>query len=260
MEKVQPKKGLGQHFLKDKDIAEKISATLSGQGYSSVLEIGPGMGILTGFLLDRDFPDFKVIEIDKESVHYMKSHFPNLDKIIEGDFLKLDLDSCFEGRMAITGNFPYNISTQIFFRVLQHRDKVVEVTGMLQKEVAERICAPPGSKTYGILSVLLQAYYTTEYLFTVGGEVFVPPPKVKSGVIRLIRNDVDHLECNEKLFTSVVKSCFNQRRKTLRNSVRAAFELTSDSYPDFGLRPEQLSVEKFVRLTNWIEQNMVRSK
>jgi 16S rRNA (adenine1518-N6/adenine1519-N6)-dimethyltransferase len=229
-------------------------------GYSTVLEVGPGMGILTGFLMERRFNDFRVIEIDSESVHFLKAHIPGLDKIITGDFLRLDLDSYFTEKMAIIGNFPYNISSQIFFKVLQHRDKVVEVCGMLQKEVAERICAGPGSRTYGILSVLLQAFYTTEYLFTVNENVFSPPPKVKSGVIRLIRNNVSHLDCDEALFLRVVKASFNQRRKTLRNSVRSAFVLQREDYPEFGLRPEQLSVEQFVRLTQWIDENMVRSE
>jgi 16S rRNA (adenine1518-N6/adenine1519-N6)-dimethyltransferase len=172
----------------------------------------------------------------------------------------MDIDKYFNGKMAIIGNFPYNISTQIFFKVLKHREKVVEVAGMLQKEVAERICAGPGSKTYGILSVLLQAFYRTEYLFTVPEHVFSPPPKVKSGVIRLIRNDVKFLECDEILFSRVVKACFNQRRKTLRNSVKAAFELQRDDYHEFGLRPEQLSVGQFVQLTRWIDENRVLSE
>jgi len=260
MDRVQPKKNLGQHFLKDSGIAEKIAASLTGQGYKSVLEIGPGMGILTGFLIERGFPDFRVIEIDNESVHYLHAHFPQLKTILTGDFISMDIDSYFPGEMAIIGNFPYNISTQIFFKALKHRQKVVEIAGMLQKEVAERICAGPGSKTYGILSVLLQAYYKTEYLFTVPEHVFSPPPKVKSGVIRLIRNDVSYLDCDESLFFRVVKACFNQRRKTLRNSVRAAFELNRDDYHEFGLRPEQLSVDQFVQLTRWIDQNRVKSE
>jgi 16S rRNA (adenine1518-N6/adenine1519-N6)-dimethyltransferase len=255
MSRVQPKKGLGQHFLKDQPIASRIANSLTGIGYRSVLEIGPGMGILTGFLIDRGFEDFRVIEIDNESVHYLKTHFPHLDKIIRGDFLTLDVDSCFTDNFAIIGNFPYNISTQIFFKALKHRDKVREIAGMLQKEVAERICSGPGSKAYGILSVLLQAYYKPEYLFTVHENVFSPPPKVKSGVIRLVRNDVKELDCDETLFVRVVKACFNQRRKTLRNSVKAAFELDREDYHEFGLRPEQLSVEQFVLLTNWIEKN-----
>ena len=258
--RVFPKKNLGQHFLKDKAIARKIADSLTGSGYNTVLEIGPGMGILTGYLLERRFNDFRVIEIDNESVHYIKEHFSELKSVITGDFLSMDIDKYFTEKMAIIGNFPYNISTQIFFKVLKHREKVVEIAGMLQKEVAERICAGPGSKTYGILSVLLQAFYKTEYLFTVPEHVFSPPPKVKSGVIRLIRNDVKNLDCDEILFFRVVKACFNQRRKTLRNSVRAAFDLMRDDYPEFGLRPEQLSVDQFVRLTRWIAENRTKSE
>ena len=258
--KVYPKKNLGQHFLNDKAIARRIADSLTGQGYNTVLEIGPGMGILTGYLLERGFSDFHVIEIDNESVHYLKSNFPELKNVITGDFLSMDLEGYFPGKMAIIGNFPYNISTQIFFKVLKHREKVIEISGMLQKEVAERICAGPGSKTYGILSVLLQAFYKTEYLFTVSEHVFSPPPKVKSGVIRLIRNDVKTLDCDEILFFRVVKACFNQRRKTLRNSVRAAFDLARDDYHEFGLRPEQLSVEQFVSLTRWIDENRIKSE
>jgi 16S rRNA (adenine1518-N6/adenine1519-N6)-dimethyltransferase len=260
MRRVQPKKNLGQHFLTDLSIAGKIAASLTGDGYNTVLEIGPGMGVLTGFLMKREFPDFRVIEIDNESVHYLQTHFPELKNIISGDFLSMDIDLNFPEKMAIIGNFPYNISTQIYFKVLKHRDKIVEISGMLQKEVAERICAGPGSKTYGILSVLLQAFYTTEYLFTVPEHVFSPPPKVKSGVIRLIRNDVKSLDCDEILFFRVVKACFNQRRKTLRNSVRAAFELKRDDYHEFGLRPEQLSVNQFVQLTKWIDENRILSE
>ena len=260
MTRVYPKKNLGQHFLKDNAIAQKIADSLTGIGSKTVLEIGPGTGILTGYLLERGFGDFHVIEIDNESVHYLKEHFPELKNVITGDFLSMDLDQFFPDTIAIIGNFPYNISTQIFFKVLKHREKVVEIAGMLQKEVAERICAGPGSKTYGILSVLLQAFYNTEYLFTVPEHVFSPPPKVKSGVIRLIRNDVKNLDCDEVLFFRVVKACFNQRRKTLRNSVRAAFELTREDYHEFGLRPEQLSVNQFVQLTRWIDENRIKSE
>ena len=258
--RVFPKKSLGQHFLKDTATARKITDTLTGNGYGTVLEIGPGMGILTGYLLEKNFNDFRVIEIDNESVHYINEHFPELKNVITGDFLSLDIEKYFTDKMAIIGNFPYNISTQIFFKVLKHREKVVEIAGMLQKEVAERICAGPGSKTYGILSVLLQAFYKTEYLFTVPEHVFSPPPKVKSGVIRLMRNDVKNLDCDEVLFFRVVKACFNQRRKTLRNSVRAAFDLKRDDYPEFGLRPEQLSVDQFVQLTRWIDENRIKSE
>jgi 16S rRNA (adenine1518-N6/adenine1519-N6)-dimethyltransferase len=256
MNKVRAKKSLGQHFLKDKNIAAKIADSLTGLGYDSVIEIGPGMGILTGFLLERNFIDFRVIEIDNESVHFLEANFPHLKNVIRGDFLSLDIDTIFPDKLGIIGNFPYNISTQILFKALDHRNKVVEVTGMLQKEVAERICAGPGSKTYGILSVLLQAYYNIEYLFTVSEGVFVPPPKVKSGVVRLRRNGIIKLDCDELLFTRVVKACFNQRRKILRNSVRAVFELKSEDNPLFHLRPEQLSVNQFIDLTNWIEKNL----
>jgi 16S rRNA (adenine1518-N6/adenine1519-N6)-dimethyltransferase len=259
MNKVQPKKSLGQHFLRDEGIARKISLALTGEGYGSVLEIGPGMGMLTKFLIDRNFDDFRVIEIDNESVHYLKDYYPGLE-IIQGNFLTIELDEFFKGKMAIIGNYPYNISTQIFFKVLNYRDKVAEVTGMLQKEVSERICAGPGSKTYGILSVLLQAFYSTEYLFTVSEHVFTPPPKVKSGVIRLIRNKTEKLDCDEELFFRVVKACFNQRRKTLRNSVKSAFKLQDYDYPYLNLRPEQLSVSGFVDLTNWISGKMAESE
>jgi 16S rRNA (adenine1518-N6/adenine1519-N6)-dimethyltransferase len=258
--KVRPKKSLGQHFLKDIAIARKISCTLTGNGYSSVLEIGPGMGILTGCLMEREFEDFRVIEIDNESVEYLQNHFPGLNNIITGDFLSMDLDSYFPGKIGIIGNFPYNISSQIFFKVLQYREKVVEISGMLQKEVAERICSGPGSKVYGILSVLIQAYYKAEYLFSVPPHLFAPPPKVTSGVIRLIRNDVRKLDCDEALFFRVVKALFNQRRKTLRNSIRASFKLKNEDNDLFGLRPEQLSVDQFISLTNWIENNMVISE
>jgi 16S rRNA (adenine1518-N6/adenine1519-N6)-dimethyltransferase len=260
MTRVKPKKNLGQHFLRDKSIAERIAGTLLGEGYESVLEIGPGTGILTGFLLERNFPDFRVIEIDNESVHFLRENFPGIKEIIRGDFLKMDINSTFSGKLGITGNFPYDISTQILFKVLENRERVIELTGMFQKEVAERICAMPGSRTYGILSVLTQAFYFAEYLFTVPEHVFFPPPKVKSGVIRLVRNRVSKLGCDETLFFRVVKACFNQRRKTLRNSVRSAFNLKAQDYAEFGLRPEQLSVDQFVDLTNWIEKNRILSE
>jgi len=260
MIKVYPKKNLGQHFLKDKGIAQRISASLTGEGYSSVLEIGPGMGILTEFIIRREFPDFSVIEIDNESVHYLGAKFPELKPIITGGFLTFDVDANYSGKLAIIGNFPYNISSQILFRVLKYREKIAEVCGMLQKEVAERICAKPGSKTYGILSVLIQAFYSAEYLFSVSNKVFSPPPKVLSGVIRLRRNETLSLDCNETLFIKVVKGCFNQRRKTLKNSVRAAFDLKTFDYHDFHMRPEQLSVNQFVELTNWIESNLKTSE
>lgn len=260
MNKVYPKKNLGQHFLKDRSIAQKISASLTGEGYRGVLEIGPGMGILTDFIIKRGFDDFSVIEIDNESVHYLRTNFPELKNIITGDFLTFDIDEYFADKIAVIGNFPYNISSQILFKILNNREKVVEVCGMLQKEVADRICAGPGSRTYGILSVFIQAFYSTEYLFTVSNMVFSPPPKVQSGVIRLRRNEIKSLACNEELFFRVVKACFNQRRKTLRNSVKAAFDLKAYDYHEFHLRPEQLSVDQFVVMTNWIEKNIKSSE
>lgn len=256
MRSVQPKKSLGQHFLKDPAIAEKIASVLSGKDYSSVLEIGPGMGILTKYLIDRRFEDLRVIEIDIESVQYLRNLFPGLE-IIHGDFLEMNLDDHFQSNIAVIGNFPYNISSQIMFRVLENRNKITEVAGMFQKEVAERICSGPGSRVYGILSVFLQAFYKAEYLFTVPEHVFNPPPKVKSGVIRLLRNEVDNLGCDEKLFYKVVKASFNQRRKTLRNSVRSAFRLNSDDCQYFSMRPEQLNVQQFIELTNWVQANTV---
>lgn len=260
MIKVYPKKKLGQHFLKDKAIARRISSSLTGDGYSSVLEIGPGMGILTDFIIQREFKDFRVIEIDNESVVYLRNNFPELKEIIQGDFLTYDIEKNFEGKLAIIGNFPYNISSQILFKVLNHRDKVVEVCCMLQKEVAERICSKPGSKVYGILSVLIQAFFTAEYLFSVSKEVFSPPPRILSGFIRLRRNETVSLGCDERLFFRIVKAGFNKRRKTLRNSIKSVFDLKSFDYRDFHLRPEQLSADQFVELTNWVEKNMVKSE
>jgi 16S rRNA (adenine1518-N6/adenine1519-N6)-dimethyltransferase len=254
MTRVRPKKYLGQHFLNDRTIAERISGSLTGEGYRFLLEIGPGMGILTGYLIERGFNDFRVVEIDEESVHYLKKKFEGL-RTISGDFLDLDLDTLFPEKLAVIGNFPYNISSQIFFRILKYKNKVEEVCCMLQEEVARRICAGPGSRTYGILSVLLQAYYSAEYLFSVPADVFSPQPKVQSGVIRLRRNGILKLDCDEELFFKVVKACFNQRRKILRNSVRAAFTLKNYDYDELYLRPEQLSVDQFVRLTSWIENN-----
>ncbi|MDO5608533.1 MAG: 16S rRNA (adenine(1518)-N(6)/adenine(1519)-N(6))-dimethyltransferase RsmA [Capnocytophaga sp.] len=251
MNSVKAKKHLGQHFLKDLNIAQKIADTLSLQGYERVLEIGPGMGVLTQFLLKKK-AEIHVIEIDRESVAYLYAHFPELGgRIIEGDFLKMDIASYFSQKpFAVIGNFPYNISSQIVFKMLEMRDFVPEFGGMFQKEVAERICEKPGSKTYGILSVLVQAFYEAEYLFTVSEQVFNPPPKVKSGVLRLSRKENYHLQCDEKLFFSVVKTAFQQRRKTLRNSLKS-FEKVSliKENPIFDLRPEQLSVEQFVELT-----------
>jgi 16S rRNA (adenine1518-N6/adenine1519-N6)-dimethyltransferase len=251
MNQVRPKKHLGQHFLKDENIARKIVSSL-GPDVQNVLEVGPGMGVLTKNLIAREFKDFRVAEIDEESVVYLKLHFPGL-QIISGDFLKLDLTSLFEGKMAIIGNFPYNISSQIFFKVLEHRDLVDEVVGMVQKEVAERIAAPPGSKTYGILSVLLQAWYKIEYLFTVNEHVFMPPPKVKSAVIRFTRNTTDRLECDERFFFNLVKTAFNQRRKTLRNAIRSLYP-EGFNHPFLDKRAEQLSVSEFVELAQSIKQ------
>jgi 16S rRNA (adenine1518-N6/adenine1519-N6)-dimethyltransferase len=254
MDKVKAKKHLGQHFLNDENIARKIADTLSLQGYNKVLEIGPGMGVLTKYLLDKPI-DTYVIEIDTESVEYLKSHYLKLsNKIISKDFLKYDLKEVFGNEpFAIIGNFPYNISSQIVFRALDFREQVVEFSGMFQKEVAERICEKKGSKTYGILSVLVQAFYDAEYLFTVSENVFTPPPKVKSGVLKLTRKENYHLPCDEKLFFNVVKTAFNQRRKTLRNSLKP-IGIPEDKKEDkiFDLRPEQLSVEDFIEITTMI--------
>ncbi|MFD2245267.1 16S rRNA (adenine(1518)-N(6)/adenine(1519)-N(6))-dimethyltransferase RsmA [Pontibacter ruber] len=258
MSKVSPKKHLGQHFLTDQNIAIKIVEQLTQHlGWHDVLEIGPGMGVLTQYLLQHQEYQTTVVDIDRESIAYLKEHFPQLqDRIISADFLRTDLSKLFPGKFAVIGNFPYNISSQIFFKVLEHRDRIPEVVCMIQKEVAERLAAPPGSKTYGILSVLLQAFYTIEYKFTVHEHVFHPPPKVKSGVIRLLRNDRESLPCDEKLFFSVVKLAFGTRRKTLRNSLRT-FNLPPEvkAQPVFDRRAEQLSVQQFIELTQLIEQN-----
>lgn len=252
MEAVKAKKFLGQHFLTDEGIARRIVDSLSSSAHH-VLEVGPGMGVLTKYMLERECEDFRVVEIDRESVAWLKARYPGLP-IIEGDFLRLELGALFEGRCAIIGNFPYNISSQILFRVFDQRQVVDEVVGMFQKEVAERVAAGPGSKTYGILSVLLSAFYDIEYLFTVSEHVFNPPPKVKSAVIRLTRNGVKALDCDERLFVQVVKAGFNQRRKTLRNALRSA-ALPIDEVPDSTLsqRAEQLSVDEFVSITKIIE-------
>lgn len=253
MNEVRAKKFLGQHFLTDEGIAKRIVDSLSPE-VSRLLEIGPGMGVLTKYLINRADTDFHVIEIDRESVAYLHDHYPTLD-IVEGDFLKQDLSALFHDTYAIIGNFPYNISSQILFRVFDNRNQVSEVVGMFQKEVAERVAAGPGSKTYGILSVLLSAFYNIEYLFTVQEHVFNPPPKVKSAVIRLKRNDIAELECDERLFVQVVKAGFNQRRKTLRNALRSA-NLPVDTVPEIILakRAEQLSVDEFITLTKTIQQ------
>lgn len=278
---VRPKKALGQHFLTDLSVAQKIADALVVDGVGGavpeagavpsgntdaampVLEIGPGMGVLSQYLLEREDIDLKMIEIDRESVDYLLTHFPKASgRVIEGDFLKMNLSYFFPGTFAVIGNFPYNISSQIFFRIIDHKDSIPQVVCMIQKEVAERIAEQPGSKTYGILSVLLQAWYDIEYLFTVGEGAFNPPPKVKSAVIRLRRNSRTELGCDEKLFKTIVKTGFNQRRKTLRNSLKplisdkAAREAWTPeqsaeflSNPVFELRPERLSVEDFIALT-----------
>jgi len=257
---VIPKKRLGQHFLKDKNVAERIVRSLTCDGYSNVIEVGPGMGVLTGFLLERSIENFAVVEVDRESTAYLKEHFPATLKIVEADFLRLDMKSVFDGKYAIIGNFPYNISSQIFFKALEDRDRVVEVTGMIQYEVAERIASGPGSKKYGILSVLLQAYFNTELLFTVPPHLFSPPPKVNSAVIRLRRNDVASLNCDEALFFKVVKAAFNQRRKTLRNAVGAQFSVEGIDPEILSLRAERLPVSTFVEMTRIIKQNITDGK
>ena len=252
MNEVKAKKFLGQHFLTDENIAQRIVDSLSGRT-PNVIEIGPGMGVLTKYLIGKQELNFHVVEIDRESVAWLHEHYPTLD-VIEGDFLKLDLNTLFQDTFAVIGNFPYNISSQILFRIFDCRNQAVEVVGMFQKEVAERVAAGPGSKTYGILSVLLSAFYDIEYLFTVHEHVFNPPPKVKSAVIRLTRNDVTSLECDEKLFVQTVKAGFNQRRKTLRNALRSAgMPIEKVDETVLGKRAEQLSVEEFIQLTKSIQ-------
>lgn len=256
MEIVRAKKHLGQHFLKDLNIAKKIADTLSLKGYQKVLEIGPGMGVLTQFLLEKD-TEVYVIEIDKESVVYLEKNFEKLHRrIIPADFLKFDVISFFKQEsFAVIGNFPYNISSQIVFKVLELRDYIPEFSGMFQKEVAERICEKEGSKTYGILSVLVQAFYEAEYLFTVSENVFNPPPKVKSGVLRLVRKENYHLNCDEKIFFSIVKLSFQQRRKTLRNSLKQFLTKNDIKQKEiFDKRPEQLSYNEFIDITNLINE------
>ncbi len=247
---VRAKKALGQHFLTDQSIARAIVDALeipSGEAPADVLEIGPGMGVLTRYLLPREDLSLKLIEIDGESVEYLRRNFPGMEgRLMEADFLKTDLSKVFRGRFMVIGNFPYNISSQIFFKILDNLENVPQVVCMIQKEVAERIAEKPGSKTYGILSVLLQAWYDIEYLFTVGSGAFSPPPKVQSAVIRLRRNKRSDLGCDPVLFKNVVKTSFNQRRKTLRNSLKPMLVLhpqVDSSVPLFDLRPERLGVE-----------------
>ncbi|MFD2563744.1 16S rRNA (adenine(1518)-N(6)/adenine(1519)-N(6))-dimethyltransferase RsmA [Aquimarina rubra] len=264
---VRAKKHLGQHFLKDENIAKKIGDTLTLNNYRNVIEIGPGMGVLTKYILQKDV-DLIAMDLDTESIEYLNTSFPlehpeiregkGVFKVIEADFLKYDLDSLFNNEpFAITGNFPYNISSQIVFKTLENRQRIPEFTGMFQKEVAQRICEKPGSKTYGILSVLTQAFYDAEYLFTVPPSVFNPPPKVDSGVLRLIRKPIEVLPCDEKFFYKVVKTAFGQRRKTLRNSLKT-FQL-SDEIKELDIltkRPEQLSVDQFIELTLLIQKSV----
>jgi len=255
MQLVKAKKHLGQHFLTDKNIAAKIVNSLQSEG--QVLEVGPGMGILSDFLLQKPELEVFMVDIDEESYQFLQKKYPQLGgKLINSDFLEMDFDTVFTDTFSIIGNFPYNISSQILFKVLDNRNKVPEVVGMFQKEVAERCAAKPGSKEYGILSVFLQAYYKVEYLFTVKAGVFNPPPKVLSAVIRLSRNEIKELDCDEKLFWQVVKAGFNQRRKTLRNALSSLInkeKMTDEALLD--LRAERLSVADFVGLTNKIEKN-----
>ena len=257
MRNIKPKKYLGQHFLNDENIARKIVESLSISNYSNVLEIGPGTGVLTKYLIEKKI-NLKLVEIDSDSVNFLKSNL-QIDPLIilENDFLKLQLDDVFTDKFAIIGNFPYNISTQIIFKALEYKNLIPELIGMFQKEVAERICEKKGSKKYGILSVLTQAYYDTEYLFSVPPSVFTPPPKVVSAVIKLVRKKQTEINYNEKLFFKVVKQSFQQRRKTLRNSLKT-FNLTDSLREDtiFDLRPEQLSVKDFIHLTVLIDKNI----
>lgn len=253
---VRPKKSLGQHFLKDLQIAQRIADTVDVCPQLPILEVGPGMGVLTQFLIPKK-RELKVVELDTESVTYLQEHFPEIeDNIIEYDFLKMNLNNVFDGRpFVLTGNYPYNISSQIFFKMMEYKDLIPCCTGMIQKEVAERITATPGHKSNGILSILIQAWYHVEYLFTVDEHVFNPPPKVKSAVIRMTRNDTKELGCNEKLFKQIVKATFNQRRKQMRNSIQTILPKDNpfSSDPILNLRPEQLSVHEFIDLTNQVE-------
>jgi 16S rRNA (adenine1518-N6/adenine1519-N6)-dimethyltransferase len=255
MQTVRPKKALGQHFLRDMGIAQAIAGTVDVRADLPILEIGPGTGVLTQFLKEKN-RELRVVEIDTESVAYLHKNYPQID-VIEGDFLKLELNGLFGGReFVLTGNYPYNISSQIFFKMLEYKELIPCCTGMLQREVAQRICSAPGGKEYGILSVFLQAWYDTEYLFTVNENVFDPPPKVKSGVIRLQRNSRRSLGCNEALFRKIVKSTFGMRRKMLRNSLRQVYAKDSPlpaDCPYLDKRPEQLSVEDFIKLTLMVE-------
>lgn len=273
MKKVRPKKQLGQHFLTDQEVARRIADTVDACPGLPILEVGPGMGVLTQYLLTKDRL-VKVVEIDTESVAYLHENMPQLaDNILEDDFLRMSLEKTFDGKpFVLTGNYPYNISSQIFFKMLDYRDLIPCCTGMIQREVAQRMAAGPGSRTYGILSVLVQAWYSVEYLFTVDEHVFCPPPKVKSAVIRLTRNDVTSLPCDENLFRRVVKTTFNQRRKTLRNNIRPLLSQLDLELQNKGIqpkdhaewlsqdlftkRPEQLSVQEFIQLTQSLQKEM----
>lgn len=257
MTEVRAKKALGQHFLTDRNIASRIADAVEGGG--DVLEVGPGMGMLTQFLLSRTDIVTYGAEIDGESVEYLRAHYPQFaSRLVEGDFLTMNLAERFPSGVSVVGNFPYNISSQIFFKVLENRDSVPQCVGMVQREVAVRLTEKAGSRDYGILSVLLQAYYDMEYLFTVSEGVFNPPPKVKSAVIRMRRNSVEHLDCDEALFVKVVKASFGQRRKMLRNSLRAVFgDFGGAVHPFFTMRAEQLDVPMFVELTRWVERNKI---
>jgi 16S rRNA (adenine1518-N6/adenine1519-N6)-dimethyltransferase len=248
---VKPKKHLGQHFLKNASIAEQIAHSLTGHGhYAALIEIGPGTGALTQHLLKLPYTTW-VSEIDIESIAYLHQHYPELrPRILGEDFLAMNLQNKFEEKIAVIGNFPYNISSQILFHVLDHKDQVTELVGMFQKEVAMRVSNPPGGKEHGILSVLIQAWYDVEYLFTVNEEEFIPPPKVKSGVIRMKRNTIDDLGCDEVMFKRVVKTAFNQRRKTLRNSLKSLLPQGFENEM-LQLRPERLTVAQFIQLTKW---------
>lgn len=257
MDKVKPKKFLGQHFLTDMQIARDIADTVDFCPSIPVLEVGPGTGCMTQFLLKKE-RELKVVEIDFESVPYLHEHFPELgDNIVEADFLQMDLEKVFDGRQfVLTGNYPYNISSQIFFKMLENRKLIPCCTGMIQKEVAERMAASPGCKAYGVLSIFVQAWYDVEYLFTVHENVFNPPPKVKSAVIRLTRNSTETLGCNEKLFRRIVKTVFTMRRKMMRNGMKQILPKDSPLFNDavMTMRPEQLSVADFVALTNRVEE------
>lgn len=259
MDSIKPKKFLGQHFLTDLSVAQRIANTVDAYPDIPILEVGPGMGVLTQYIIPKGRP-FKVVEIDFDSVPYLHEHFPQLgDNIIEGDFLKMDLQEVFDGKpFLLTGNYPYNISSQIFFKMVENRNIIPCCTGMIQKEVAERMAASPGGKTYGVLSVLIQAWYDVEYLFTVHENVFNPPPKVKSAVIRLIRNKKETLGCDEQLFRRIVKTVFTMRRKMMRNGMKQILGKDSPMLADpmFTKRPEELSVEDYIALTNRVEAEL----